>query len=129
MFRLLPTFLRLSGYSQLLCRSLVQVPHFGFARSHFSFLPRHDTHEIVFSAAAAGLSFPVEAVGFCGPASSMEEEAGVGSNQGVSGLPGPDHNPGPDINSIEIAQLLCRRRGNASEKRYQLKIGRISNLA
>lgn len=53
--RLDPKFLRRSGYSHS-CRNREQVPHFGFTRSHFNFLLRHDTHDIVFS---EGLPSPV----------------------------------------------------------------------
>jgi hypothetical protein len=94
-----------------------------------SFLPRHDTHDIVFSAAAAGLSFSAEAVGFCGPASLMEEEARACPAKASSGVPGPDHDPDPNINRRDIAQLPRRRRGKSSEKKYQLKRGRISGSA
>jgi hypothetical protein len=45
-----PKVLRRSGYSHS-CRNLVQVPHFGLIRSHFSLRFRHETHEIVFSGA------------------------------------------------------------------------------
>jgi hypothetical protein len=54
-----PRFLFRSGYSHS-CRSLVQVPHFGFTRSHLSFRFRHDTHEMVLSLGAGALPSPPE---------------------------------------------------------------------
>jgi hypothetical protein len=57
-----------SGYSQS-PRNLVQVPHFGIPRSHFSFRSRHDTQDICFCFFGALVPLDVEGpAGLASPA-------------------------------------------------------------
>jgi hypothetical protein len=107
--RLVPTFLRRSGYSQRF-RNLAQVPHFGFTLSHFSFLPRHDIHDIVFSP-ATGLSLPVAVVEFGRPCSLVaDEDVGSCSTAPASGEPGPEPDPDPDIYDRKVCDNLTEER-------------------
>ena len=71
-----PRFLRRSGYSHS-CLNRIQVPHFGFVRSHFNFLLRHDTQEIVFSIGTADLSSLATSAADCwaAPLELLDEEA------------------------------------------------------